>query len=153
LWLGASERVHMAPLLRGWFGMLGIILLLHFGLFEVLAYCWRRMGVDAEPVMHAPLLSTSLGEFWGKRWNTAFHELAHKLAFQPLAGPLGPAGATLVVFFISGLVHELVISLPARGGYGLPTAYFVLQGCGVLAERSRFGRRLGLGKGIRGRLF
>ena len=43
--------------------------------------------------------------------------------------------------------------LPARGGFGLPTAYFVLQGLGVLAERSDWGRRVGLGRGLRGWLF
>ena len=129
------------------------MLSLHFGLFSILAWCWRRAGVDVEPVMRAPLGSRSLGEFWGARWNTAFHRLAHTLVFRPLAGRLGLAGATLLVFVISDLVHESVISLPARGGYGLPTAYFVLQGCALVIERSRIGRRLGLGRGARGRLF
>jgi hypothetical protein len=46
-----------------------------------------------------------------------------------------------------------VISLPARGGFGLPTLYFVLQGAGVALERSRVGRNRGLGKGIQGWLF
>src|SRR5439155_26521099 len=79
--------------------------------------------------------------------------LAHDLAFRPLARRWGVTGATIAVFLISGLVHESVISLPARGGYGLPTAYFAVQAFGVLMERSSWGHRLGLGRGFRGWLF
>jgi len=103
--------------------------------------------------MHNPLRSVSLVEFWGRRWNTAFHELVHRFTFRPLARRVGATGATLLVFFLSGLVHEIVISLPARGGCGLPTAYFVVQGLAVAAEHTPVGRRIGLGRGWRGRLF
>ena len=133
--------------------MLGLILLLHFGTFQIVALMWQSLGVKAEPIMSAPLRSTSLGEFWGKRWNLGFRQLAHELIFRPLYRSLGPDTAGFLVFVVSGLIHDLVISVPARGGYGLPTLYFLLQGAGVTVERSRFGQRLGLGRGIGSRCF
>lgn len=55
----------------------------------------------------------------------------------------------MAAFAASGLVHELVISVPARGGWGGPTLYFLLQGAAVLLQK-----RLGfLSRGIPGRLF
>jgi alginate O-acetyltransferase complex protein AlgI len=128
------------PLLTGWIGMVGLIFILHFGLFHLLAIFWQ-----AEPIMHAPWRAKSVNEFWGRRWNGAFNQLAFENVFRPLARSLGVIGATLVAFFVSGFIHETVISLPANAGYGLPTAYFLLQGGGVIAERS-------LPK-IRGRVF
>jgi len=142
-----------APLATGWIGMLGIILFLHFGLFDLLALAWQTAGVDAKPVMRRPIIATSLAEFWSARWNTAFNALVHDLAFRPLARRFGVTRATLGVFLISGVLHDLVISLPARAGFGLPTAYFLFQGVAVLAERTVLGRRIGLGKGFRGWLF
>jgi hypothetical protein len=133
--------------------MLGVVLLLHFGLFHLLALGWQAAGVNAQPIMRAPLLATSLAQFWGRRWNMAFHALAHDLVFRPLVRRWGATCAGIGVFLISGLVHEAVISLPARGGYGLPTAYFGIQALGVLMERSTWGRRFGLGQGFRGWLF
>jgi hypothetical protein len=212
LCFAARAALTRQPLWVGWLGMLGIILLLHFGLFDLLALAWRSAGIDVKPLMRSPLRATSLGDFWGRRWNTAFNDLAHEYVFTPVRRALGgesgrglhalqdaPAQsesarvsarswsacsplplfalgkrgllrsqrsgyarpedgtrrlavplATLATFALSGLIHELVISVPARGGYGLPTAYFLLQGFAVLAERSRIGRRIGLGHGFRG---
>lgn len=133
--------------------MLGLILLLHFGTFDLLALLWQSAGVNAEPIMRSPLSSTSLGELWGRRWNIGFRELSHELVFQPIRKSVGLVPATLAAFLASGLIHDFVISFPARGGYGLPTAYFLLQGVGVLLERSLVGRRLGLGHGTRGWFF
>ena len=82
-----------------------------------------------------------------------FRQLAHELVFQPLHKRLGAATAGLTVFVASGLIHDLVISLPARAGYGLPTIYFVVQGLGVVLERSNAGKRFGLRQGAQGRLF
>jgi len=126
----------------GVFGVVGIVLTLHFGVFHALSIRWRRAGVDAPPIMRAPLLATSLGDFWSGRWNLAFRDLAHRYVFRPLVGALGAGGATMAVFAVSGVVHELVLSLPAEGGWGGPTLYFLIQGVGCLAERQRSWRRV-----------
>jgi hypothetical protein len=133
--------------------MTGLVLFLHFGLFGLLRLGWQRRGVPVTPIMQAPLLARSLADFWGARWNTAFSRLARKFIVCPLSPWLGVAWTVMLVYFVSGLVHEVVISVPAGAGFGLPTAYFLLQGAATLFERSSFGRRLGLGRGLRGRLF
>lgn len=97
--------------------------------------------------MRSPMRAASLGEFWGRRWNLAFHELAVQLIYNRVRGRIGLAPAVLATFLASGLVHDLVISVPARGGYGLPTLYFLLQGMAVILER-----RLRLGAGWVGRV-
>lgn len=153
LWVVVRIVPGRLPLLRGWVGMLGLIFLLHFGIFQIAALFWQSLGIDAPPVMSAPLCSASLSEFWGKRWNLGFRQLSYDLVFAPLHRRVGATTAGLFVFAISGLLHDLVISVPARGGYGLPTAYFLLQGLGMMVERSPLGRRLHLRGGIPGRLF
>jgi len=153
LWSVARYVPSARPLLRGWVGLFGLVLVLHFGTFEIVALGWQALGVDAEPIMQSPIFSDSLSEFWGKRWNLGFHQLAHELVFRPVRPLLGVRLATLLVFLFSGLIHELVISLPARGGYGLPTSYFLLQSAGVLFERSGIGRWLHLRRGVPGWAF
>jgi predicted DCC family thiol-disulfide oxidoreductase YuxK len=152
-WIATPRALAINPLFGGWTGMIGLILLLHFGLFHLLSLAWRAAGVNAPPLMRAPLLSRSLGEFWGKRWNTAFNHLVAEFLFRPLRRPFGAQAAMMCVFLASGLVHELVISVPARGGYGFPTLYFLLQGAGVLFEHTRLAHRLGIIGGFRGWLF
>jgi hypothetical protein len=137
----------------GWIGMVGLVLMLHFGAFHLLSCAWRAAGVAARPLMDRPLAAASLADFWGRRWNTAFRDLTHRFLFRPLAARLGSRWGVVAGFVFSGAVHDLVISLPAGGGYGGPSAYFAMQGAGMLFERSAAGRRLGLGHRWRGWLF
>lgn len=129
-----ARQIHQ-PIFAGWIGMTGMILMLHFGLFALLSLGWRALRVEAAPIMDAPLRSSSVAEFWGRRWNGAFNDLALGLVFRPMARRTKVTIATLWAFAISGLVHETVISLPAGEGFGLPTAYFLLQGLAVLIQR------------------
>lgn len=139
LWL--VTRHLPQPLAAGWVGMIGLIFLLHFGVFGLLAWAWNALGIPVVPIMRCPVAATSLGEFWGRRWNLAFRDLAHRLVFTPVCRQFGHAAALWVSFIASCLAHELVISVPAGAGYGLPSVYFLLQALGITLER----------RGLRGR--
>ena len=141
-----------STLLLGWAGMIGTILMLHFGSFHLISCFWRRLNVDAPPLMNQPMRSTSVAEFW-TRWNTAFRDLTYRFLFRPFRFSLGSTIALVLGFFVSGLIHDLVISVPAGGGYGGPTSFFCIQAGGVLVERTSIGRSLGFGRGWRGWLF
>lgn len=149
----AASVASWSQLAAGWVAMIGLVFLLHFGSLHLVALLWRRAGRPVEPIMRAPVLATSLDDFWSRRWNLAFRDFASRFIFRPLYRRFGASIAIVGSFVFSGLVHDLGISVPARGGYGLPTAYFLLQGAGILAERSAWGRRIGLGRGWRGCVF
>jgi hypothetical protein len=149
---GVARRIP-EPLLRGWCGLAALVVLVHFGVFHLCALIWQSAGVDARPLMNSPIKSTSLSEFWGLRWNSAFNRLVYDELFRPLYPLMGTPRATMMVFLASGLIHELVISVPARGGYGLPTIYFLIQGAGLMFERTVAARKFGLRRGIKGWLF
>ena len=128
----------------------GVSLVLHFGVFHLLAGGWRRLGADCHALFRTPLRSTSLAEFWGRRWNLAFSEMTTLVVFRPLRGPLGTGPATFAAFAFSGLLHELAISLPVRDGFGLPLLYFAVQAVGMQCEQRRGpqaeqGRRIATG--------
>ena len=155
LWLGVRLVFPTSALLAGWVAMAGLALLLHFGLLDLFALAWRTCGVDARPLMRCPTRATSVADFWGNRWNTGFRALAHDFVFEPLrrVRGLGPTGASAAVFLASGAVHDLVISVPARGGYGLPTLYFCIQFAALTLERTKPMRRTFARRPLLGRLF
>ena len=136
----------------GMLGFAGLILFLHFGLFSVLALLWRRAGYDIRPIMNAPMRAASLLDFWSRRWNIAFRDAANQLIVRRFQRRLGPRTAAMLVFLVSGLVHELVITLPAGAGYGGPTLYFLIQAAGVGIQRLPVTRAWGLDRGLAGRV-
>jgi hypothetical protein len=138
---------------RDWTVLIGLGLCVPFGALHLVALGWQAAGVNAMPIMDRPFAASSLSEFWGRRWNRAFRDVAHDLVFRPLSRSVRAGTALAATFLFSGLFHELTLSVPAAGGFGRPTAYFLLQLAGVSVERSAVGRRLGLRHGWRGRLF
>lgn len=149
----ARFTTQVSTAVTGWIGLIGLALFLLFGVSHLISIVWRMRGVDAQPIMNRPIAATSLTDFWGQRWNLAFHTVGHAFVFRPLRKRIGLRLATLAVFLFSGLVHDLVMSATIQAGLGLPTLYFFVQFIAVLFERSRFGRRCGLGRGWRGRVY
>lgn len=133
--------------------MVGFGFALNFGVLGGAALAWRRAHRPVKPIMNAPILATSLDEFWGRRWNLAFHDFTRRFVLKPILRRFRPTIAVWTSFIFSGLLHEVAISGSARGGFGLPTAYFLLQGAAMFLEHSSWGRRIGLGRGVRGWLF
>lgn len=134
----------------GWVALAGVVFMLHFGAFHLSALFWKANGRNVRPIMNAPILATSVGEFWSKRWNLAFRDYAHPLLFKPLARRFSPVMAIVGGYTFSGIVHELAISLPAKSGFGLPTLYFLLQGIAILLERKISKAGLNLRGGVTG---
>ena len=132
--------------LVGWLGMCGVIGLLHFGIFDWLAAFWRSSGYAVRPLMGNPLRSTNLAEFWGGTWNRGFSDVAARRVTRPLVRKRGGVPALWAAFLVSGLIHDVVISVPAGGGYGLPTLYFIIQGLGMSFERRHRGYRSKTGR-------
>ncbi len=149
-----TEKVYFKNhILGGWVGLAGLGLIIHFGSFDLLAIIWNKLGINVKSIINSPLYSVSLTDFWSNRWNLAYRDLSRNYILRPLAPKIGVSYATIIVFVLSGLIHELVISFPSNGGYGLPTLYFIIQTIGLFIERSRFRKMLGLENSLRGRIF
>ena len=129
--------------------LVGVSLILHFGILNLSAGCWRALGVDAPELFRAPYKSKSLKEFWGKRWNIAFSEMTALVAYRPLKTKIGVEKAMIVAFLFSGLLHEIAISFPVRSGYGLPMLYFLIHAVAIQLEaKSKFLQRIIQYKGL-----
>lgn len=126
----SSTRLWLAT----FFLLPALSLIMHFGLFSLLAGGWRLAGGDCHALFRDPLQSTSLTEFWGRRWNLAFSEMTTLAVFRPLRGVTGIRVATVAAFLFSGLLHELAISVPVQAGFGLPFLYFVLHAVAMQME-------------------
>lgn len=115
--------------------LIAFSLMLHFGVLAVSAGIWRYFGVDTYLLFNEPLKSGTLNEFWSRRWNIAFSEMTSIAVFRPLKQRVGAVPALLIAFIFSGVLHEMAISVPVNKGYGLPMAYFVIQGVAVTLEK------------------
>ena len=61
--------------------------------------------------------------------------------FKPLIRRVGVGWAGFLSFMVSGLLHEVAISLSVLEGFGLPMLYFLIHGGLMGLEKRLFGKR------------
>lgn len=93
-------------LAQGWLICAGLVFMLHFGIFKILAWCINSLGFAVEPIMKNPLLAKSVSEFWGGRWNVAFKQLVYPLVYNPLKMRLGATVAVVATFIFGSADFE-----------------------------------------------
>jgi hypothetical protein len=90
------------------------------------------------PELHCrPWAARGIGDFWGNRWNLWFRDWFRYCIFSRLRRR--PLFALLLVFGISGLIHELVTNaslyfVTGKFLFGTMMNYFLLQAVGILVE-------------------
>ncbi|CAI9088309.1 OLC1v1022609C1 [Oldenlandia corymbosa var. corymbosa] len=111
------------------------------------------IGLELEPSSDEPYASTSLQEFWGKRWNLAVTNILRETVYKPvrsasakvLGRELSSLPAVLASFVVSGLMHEILFFYATRVDPSWEqTSFFVLHGICVVLE-------IGFKKALNGR--
>jgi membrane bound O-acyltransferase family protein len=121
------------PAVVGWLGIAVLLTTFHLGLSDVVSGALRQRGYRVARLFRDPLASRSQREFWSSRWNLAFVGMNQVVVLPWLRRRLGRR-AYPAAFILSGLLHELSISLPVHRGFGLPTAYCGLHALATGAE-------------------
>ncbi|WCJ17979.1 MBOAT (membrane bound O-acyl transferase) family protein [Euphorbia peplus] len=113
-------------------------------LLAILAVVARAvLGFELEPQFNEPYKSTSLQDFWGKRWNIMVSSILRPTVYDPLLrtfSPLlgrrwAPLPAIFGTFVMSAIMHELIFYYLGRvKPTGEITLFFLLHGVCLLVE-------------------
>lgn len=107
----------------------------------------RLAGFDTRPIIENAYQSRTVAEFW-YRYNYRIHEWLYRNLFRPFGGRRAPVRSVLLVFFVSGLFHEIMFAIATSRLTGYQCAFFVLQAPAVLASGRL--QRLAMRGGIAG---
>jgi hypothetical protein len=135
--------------LRGNFALNHVVMLLIFvvaieSLSRALYGIERLAGYDTTPIIQNAYLARTVFGFW-QRYNRRIHDWLYRNVFEPSGGRRSPARSVLLVFFVSGLFHEVMFSIATSQITGYQLAFFTIQGPAALATAriERLARRRG----------
>jgi Membrane bound O-acyl transferase family len=93
------------------------------------------LNMPVEPQFNNPFLSTSLRDFWSRRWNIMLSHTLRQVVYDPITSRAGPTVGLITSFLVSGLMHEIIFYyLASSRPTGEVMAFFLLQGMGIIVE-------------------
>ena len=79
-----------------------------FGFKVITAIC----GFEDVPMMLNPIFeSSSVSEFWGRRWNMVIHGLLKRGVYKPIRTKYSRGVASIAAFLASGFFHEWLLAV------------------------------------------
>ncbi|CAE6367420.1 unnamed protein product [Rhizoctonia solani] len=123
-----------------------------YGIFTLMFVLWWQSPSAWPPVMERPWATTSLHDFWGKRWHqllrqTFFVGGGYPLSFlsqtifgvffsEQVAHAVGHCGLILGTFTASGLFHMFAMYAMGRGIEWKVVGFFSAQAIALILERA-----------------
>jgi Membrane bound O-acyl transferase family len=96
----------------------------------------RAIGLEPPELHRVPILSATISEFWGTRWNRPVGAWLRFHGYDPLAARGLPTLGVLAAFTMSAALHAWFTWIAVGGLLALVMlAFFLLQGIFVVAER------------------
>jgi Membrane bound O-acyl transferase family len=96
---------------------------------------FRQYPAQWPPIFNQPWQSTSVSDFWAKRWHQVFRDSFMFVGGRPMDFFAGRLGSVIGVFFVSGLLHDLGLWGMGRGtDFWHVVGFFSIMGVGVVIE-------------------
>ncbi len=114
--------------------------------FDAVGGLAMQSGIGLGEAFVFPFAADSPRDFWSRRWNMVFRNIAHRLVFIPWQGRSHPVRVVALVFAISALAHEYLVFAALGRTSGNMSIFFALHwvatlGYGLINTR-RGGRPL-----------
>lgn len=135
--------VHMNPFIAWVYLAFSVYFFLELILATISMIMEILLGVELDPQFDEPYLSTSLQDFWGRRWNVMVNRILYPTIYTPVrmistrfVGRVwAPIPAILTTFAVSGLMHELIFFYFTRDWPTWDTMiFFCLHGVSLVTE-------------------
>ncbi|XVE76775.1 hypothetical protein DITRI_Ditri13aG0007800 [Diplodiscus trichospermus] len=128
---------HMHPIITMLLYSFHIYFILEIILAIMAAAVRSLSGLELEPQFKEPYLSTSLQDFWGKRWNLMVTSIMRLTVYEPtlrysstfIGRKWAPLPSVFATFVVSGIMHELMFYYLGRlSPTGEISLFFLIHG-------------------------